>query len=96
MKDVPDTLPDDLPASHAMIRELVDTVREQGRFIDNLQHQLAKLLRARFGRSSEKIDPDQLLLFANEILAAMGPDAASKVEPKPEPPAATKPPKEGH
>lgn len=96
MKDAPDALPDDLPASHAMIRELVDTVRQQGRLIDGLQHQLAKLLRARFGRSSEKIDPDQLLLFANEILAAMGPEAASKVEPKPEPPAATKPSKEGH
>ena len=97
MKNDSDTLPDDLPASHAMIRELVDTVRQQGRLIDSLQHQLAKLLRARFGRSSEKIDPGQLLLFAHEIHEAMGrPDAAPKVEPTPEQPAAPKPPKEGH
>ncbi len=33
-----------------------------------LQHRLDTLLRAQFGRSSEKIDPAQLLLFAQKTL----------------------------
>src|SRR6187402_3104856 len=96
MTDVPAELPDDLPTSHEMIRELAATVRQQGQLIDRLQHQIEKLLRQRFGRSSEKIDPAQLLLFTNEILAAMGPEAAPGVEPPPAGPAEAKPPKEGH
>lgn len=96
MTDIPAELPDDLATSHEMIRELAATVRQQGQLIDRLQHQMEKLLRQRFGRSSEKIDPAQLLLFTNEILAALGPDAAPKVEPPPQPPAESKPPKGGH
>lgn len=96
MTDAPAELPADLPTSHEMIRELAATVRQQGQLIDRLQHQMERLLRQRFGKSSEKIDPGQLLLFANDILAAMGPEAAPKVEPPAAPKAESKPPGEGH
>src|SRR3954462_14945986 len=65
-------LPDDLATAHELIRELAKRVHTQGHLIAKLQHQLEQLLRHRFGRKSEKLDPAQLLLFAREILAELG------------------------
>src|SRR4051812_42574189 len=91
-------LPDDLATAHELIRQLAGTVHTQGHLIAKLQHQLEQLLRHRFGRKSEKLDPAQLLLFAREILAELG---AAPAEAAPGPPAeepAPPPPakKEGH
>ena len=61
-------LPDDLDAAHRLIRELIATLRQQTHLNDKLQHQLEQLLRRLYGRKSEKLDPNQLLLFAREIL----------------------------
>jgi transposase len=63
-------LPDDLAAAHLQIREQAETLRRQGLLIGKLQHQIEQLLRQRYGRKGEHVDPDQLLLFAPEAAAA--------------------------
>jgi transposase len=86
------TLPGDLDTAHRQIRELAETLRQQNQLIAKLQHQLEQLLRQRYGRKSEKIAPDQVLLFAQEILAQAEPMAPA---PPPQP-AMPKPKTEGH
>ncbi len=90
MQDLTIELPTDLDSCHSLIRELLETLHQQGLLIGNMQHQLERLLRQRFGRSSEKIDPDQLLLFAADILAEL--DAPPATEPQPAPAADAPPP----
>jgi transposase len=76
------TLPDDLDTAHLQIREQAETLRQQNQLIAKLQHQLEQLLRQRYGKKSETVDPDQLLLFAHDILAQAEPMApASLPEP---------------
>jgi transposase len=62
-------LPDDLETAHRQIREQAEALRQQGQLIARLQHQLEQLLRLRHGRKGEKVDPDQLLLFAPDVPA---------------------------
>jgi transposase len=85
-------LPDDIESAHRLIRELLATLRQQTHLNDALQHQLEQLLRRLYGKKSEKLDPDQLLLFAQEILEAGGPQIAT--EPVPTTP--LKSPVKGH
>jgi transposase len=82
-----DPLPDDLETAHQLIRELLKTLGQQIHLNEKLQHQLEQLLRQRYGRKSERIDPAQLLLFAQEILAQAEPvpTPASPPEPAPAP-----------
>ena len=63
-------LPEDPTLCHELIRQLHDTVLQSQRRIEKLEHQLARLLRARYGPRSERIDESQLMLFAKEILEA--------------------------
>src|SRR3954465_2917903 len=90
-----DPLPDALATAHQLIRQLLETPGPQNYLVENLQHQLEQLLRHRYGRKGERIDPAQLLLFAREILAQAepgpGPDPASEPTPPPSPPR-----REGH
>ena len=80
--DAPNThLPDDLATAHQLIREQAKTLREQQRLIERMQHQLQRLLRQQFGRKSEKLDPNQMLLFSE----------AAEDTPAGEPPAAAEP-----
>src|SRR5215212_7373439 len=92
-----DPLPDDLETAHQLIRELLETLGQQIHLNAKLQHQLEQLLRQRYGRKSERIDPAQLWLFAQEILAQAEPepepDAASEPTPPPSAPPRTK---DGH
>ena len=88
--DIP--LPDDIEAAHRLIRELIETLRQQTHLNDKLQHQLEQLLRRLYGRKSETLDPNQLLLFAREILEA----TATEPTPKPTAPSPMKPPAQGH
>jgi transposase len=83
MEDRTIDLPTDLDSCHSLIRELLESLRQDRLLIGHMQHQLERLLRQRFGRSGEKIDPDQLLLFAADILAE--PDAIQATEPQPGP-----------
>jgi transposase len=89
-------LPDDLEAAHRIIRELLETLRQQTHLNEKLQHQLEQLLRRLYGRKSEKLDPNQLLLFAREILEATVAEPETTPEPEPALPAAAKPPTKGH
>src|SRR5260370_12387880 len=68
-------LPPDLDSCHQLIRELLESLAEQTHLNEKLQHQLEQLLRQRYGRKTETIDPAQLLLFAREILAPSEPTA---------------------
>ena len=102
MEDPTVELPTDLDSCHSLIRELLATLRQQGLLIGHMQHQLERLLRQRYGRSSETIDPDQLLLFAADILAEADATPASQPQPGPEadappiPAPAAKPKRKGH
>ncbi len=96
MTALPEQLPDDLDTAHRLIRELCATVRERDHLIVKLQHQLEQLLKQRYGRKGERLDPDQLLLFAREIfeqVASETPPAAPEPTPAPAP---TQPRPNGH
>ena len=92
--DTDSSLPEDLESAHRLIRELLATLREQAHLNTHLQHQLEQLLRRLYGRKSEPLDPNQLLLFAREILEAGGPEIIPK--PKSATEAAPRPPVPGH
>ena len=95
--DADTPLPDDIETAHRLIRELLETLRQQAHLNDTLRHQLEQLLRRIYGRKSEKLDPNQLLLFAREILEAAGPETPPEPGPTPAPgPAPAKPPAKGH
>src|SRR5215210_124624 len=92
-----DPLPDDLETAHQLIRELLETLGQQIHLNAKLQHQLKQLLRQRYGKKSERIDPAQLLLFAQEILAQAEPTPQPDPVPEPTPPpSAPTPKKNGH
>ena len=81
--ETPD-LPPDVTACHAVILELSTRVEKLNRLNESLQHQMEKLLRARYGRSSEKSDAAQLRLFAPELIEDPLPKAEeSSAEKKP-------------
>src|SRR5271165_5241865 len=86
-----DPLPDDLETAHQLIRELLKTLAQQIHLNDKLQHQLEQLLRQRYGPKGERIDPAQLLLFAQEILAQAEPAPTPTSTPEPVPATAPTP-----
>jgi transposase len=92
---IPETLPDDLTACHAMIRQLLQQLGSSHRQIGQMEHQLQQLLRRLYGRSSEKIDPRQLALFA-EMLQDMESRTAPSPAAEPESTSATGKPHSGH
>ena len=51
--------------------ELTEQLHQRDRKIDDLQHRLQELLRRHYGRSSEKLDPRQRLLFEDLIHQAI-------------------------
>src|SRR5438874_7560967 len=63
-------LPDDPDLLKQINRELLDLVAEQQVKIDGLQQQLDQLRRRLFGHKSEKLNPDQPLLFPEPAAAA--------------------------
>jgi transposase len=96
-----DPLPDDLETAHQLIRELLETLGQQIHLNAKLQHQLEQLLRHRYGRKSERVDPAQLSLFAQGILAQAEPEPEPEPEPDPAseptpPPSAPRRQKKGH
>ena len=77
------SLPDDLATAHLRLREQAEALRRQGVLIAKLQHQLEQLLRQRFGKKGEAIDPAQLLLFAPEVAGPPAPGPAPEAKPTP-------------
>ncbi|HEX9525556.1 MAG TPA: IS66 family transposase [Reyranella sp.] len=78
------TRPTDLPDDPALLkqinRELLDLVAKQQVKIDGLQQQLDQLRRRLFGHKSEKLNPNQPLLFP-ELAAATPSDTAMSPPP---------------
>jgi len=99
MTTLSDELPTDLETCHQLIRELLETLAQQTHLNDKLQHQLEQLLRRVYGRKSEKLDPNQLLLFAPEILAASAatpPSTSPQADASPGSTEPSQPKKNGH
>jgi transposase len=82
------SLPVDLAACHAMIGQLLDQNHHLQRNNSQLEHQLEQLLRKLYGRSSEKLDPNQLALFA-ELLGQLQSQPPAPSAPVEAPPVAT-------
>ena len=81
-------LPHDPAALQQMVTGLLEKLEAQEQRLRQMQHWLEQLLRHRYGHKSERLDENQLFLFAVE-LAASG-------QPVPPEPAAPKPKPEGH
>jgi transposase len=62
------SLPDDPEFLKRLIVQLVETVRDRDGRIQRLEHNMDLLLRRMYGRSSEKLDPRQRMLFENPAL----------------------------
>src|SRR5271166_4258239 len=60
-----ESLPDDPLALKGLIVELVQALREEQQQHLKVQERLDQLLRRLYGRHSERLDPQQLLLFAD-------------------------------
>ncbi len=63
-------LPDDTATLHALVLEQRQTIQQLQRLSDGLAHRLDLALRRLYGRSSERIDPGQLLLFGQAMRQA--------------------------
>jgi len=74
--------------------EFLEQLKQKDHEIDGLQHRLQMLLRRYFGRSSEKLDPKQKLLF-EDMLDACIPETPPEEAPDPEP-SPSKPRGQGH
>jgi transposase len=92
-----ETLPDDVAQYHQLIaqldainREQAKTIDEQQRVAARLQQQVEQLLKRLYGPRAERIDPKQLVLFAQELIAAHVPEAAPEEEAPAPAPAAKK------
>ncbi len=62
-------LPDDPETLKRMVRELLSTLQEERRDKEDLQHRLNLLLRRLYGPRSERLNPDQLVLFGEDAQA---------------------------
>jgi transposase len=77
-------LPKDLGACHAMIGELLEQIQGANRRMQRLEHQLEGLLRRLYGRAAARLDPNQMVLFA-DLLKQLQPETTP---PAPEAPTA--------
>jgi transposase len=82
----PEQLPNDLDTLKRMIVELVATLHRERLDKDALRHRVNLLLQRLYGPRTERVNPEQLLLFA-EWAAEQTPDAAggSSAPPLPDP-----------
>lgn len=72
-----DSLPQDLDAAHDMIRRLSDALAVRDHEVERLSGIIKKLQRMQFGKSAEKLDPDQLKLALDDLEVAL---AAAEAE----------------
>ena len=98
---MPEALPQDLTACHTLIQQLVEQGRqftaqrhqmleqltEATRKLAQMEHQFQLLLRRFYGRSAEKMNPQQMALF-EQLLEQLAP-TTPPAEPAPETPSAT-------
>jgi transposase len=62
-------LPNDLATCQTLIQQLHEALEQAQRRNRQLEHRLELLLKARFGPRADRLNPGQLLLFAEELLA---------------------------
>lgn len=67
------SLPPDVETLQRLVVELSTTVTTQQRQLEQLQHYVAQLLKARYGQRSERLDPQQLALFAEPSIPPAAP-----------------------
>jgi transposase len=85
------TLPEDIPSAHRLITQLREQLGKSEREVLWLRHRVDVLCRRLFGKSSEKVSPDQLALAYEQIVNEPGPisepvEMASGESPEPEQP----------
>jgi transposase len=66
----PHNLPQEADALRQMVLELLQLVEDKDRLLERVQRQLQQLLRQRYGPKRERIDENQLFLYAAQIVAA--------------------------
>jgi transposase len=87
----PNNLPQDAATLQCLVTSLLEDRSAQDRRIRQLQHMLEQLLRARYGPRRERLNENQLFLFAAEILKSETKESVSKDEP-----ASDRPKRKGH
>ncbi|MGA8870070.1 MAG: IS66 family transposase [Candidatus Acidiferrales bacterium] len=65
----PHNLPSEVNVLQQIVLQLLQAVEDKDQLLARVQHQLAQLLRYRYGQSRERIDENQLFLFAAQIIA---------------------------
>jgi transposase len=68
------TLPGSISICHHLIKDLFDTLKSKDRLIGQLEHRLDLLLRSRYGSTSEKINPEELLPQLRELFEPPQPE----------------------
>jgi transposase len=66
----PHHLPAEVNLLQQIVLQLLQAAEDKDQLVARLQHQLAQLLRYRYGQKRERIDENQLFLFAAQLLAA--------------------------
>jgi transposase len=79
----PKKFPENIEQCHAMIAELATELDAKDRRVKQLQHLVEQLLRSRYGPKRERVDENQLFLFAAGILGAGKPTEDTPPQPPP-------------
>src|SRR5580692_7031512 len=66
----PHRLPSEVSLLQQIVLQLLQAVEDKDQLLARVQHQLAQLLRYRYGQKRERLDENQLFLFAAQIIAA--------------------------
>jgi transposase len=74
------SFPQEVVACHALIHQLMETLQRARRENEQLYHRLDQLLRKLYGRSREKLDPNQMLLFADLLQQLQGAESTSSAD----------------
>ncbi|MCP5116139.1 MAG: IS66 family transposase, partial [bacterium] len=86
----PNSLPQDPAALRQMVVGLLENLDAKQRELERVQHMLEQLLRQRYGPKRERVDENQLFLFAAEIVNS-GQDQHTEPGDKDTPPAEDEP-----
>jgi transposase len=65
----PHNLPAEVNVLQQIVLQLLQAVEDKDQLLARIQHQLAQLLRYRYGQKRERIEENQLFLFAAQIIA---------------------------
>ena len=74
-------LPDDVVTLKAIVHQLHEALHETQRRNVQLEHRLQQLLKARYGPKADRLDPNQLLLFALDMLKEVAPPSQPEAKP---------------